>query len=220
MSCILCNADCESGSVCPNCQARFGSAAASASVTPAPPNSASHAPHLTQHIMSNQQAFWTTVISICVFVVFGYYKVNSHSHTSGSASALSASASVSSSAANASNDFAENSSPPPATHVYEIHILAAGAPLCYSFNGAITAAAVMRDASMGTPTYVVDDVLSQHGCTTNSQETALNPGASVQYQGGGVVLISMNGMNIFTTQTSITTRDIRCNSSARECVAG
>ena|SRR5487761_479611 len=84
--------------------------------------------------------------------------------------------------------------------VYRIVI--AGAPLCSSFKGAITAAAVMQS---GNP-MVIDAVLSRQGCQTSSQQIALDPGDSVQELEAGVVVINTPaGDRVYTTGVSLST---------------
>jgi hypothetical protein len=80
--------------------------------------------------------------------------------------------------------------------------VAAGAPLCTSFKGAITAAAVMRS---GNP-MAIDAVLSRQGCETSSQPIKLDPGASVnELQAGVVVINTPDGDRVYTTGDSLST---------------
>ncbi|HVO45865.1 MAG TPA: hypothetical protein VMT29_05965 [Steroidobacteraceae bacterium] len=80
--------------------------------------------------------------------------------------------------------------------------VAAGAPLCSSFKGAITAAAVMRSGN----SMAVDAVLSRQGCETSSQAIVLDPGASVnELQAGVVVINTPGGDRVYTTADSLST---------------
>ncbi len=80
--------------------------------------------------------------------------------------------------------------------------VAAGAPLCSSFKGAITAAAVMRS---GNP-MAIDAVLSRQGCETSSQPIELDPGASVsELQAGVVVINTPTGDRVYTSGDSLST---------------
>ena len=90
----------------------------------------------------------------------------------------------------ASNSVPEPSTPPSisnaqptpvATPVRTYYTLSSNAPVCTSFKGAITAAAVMRS---GNP-MAIDAVLSRQGCETLPQATELDPGASIQDRTGG-----------------------------------
>jgi hypothetical protein len=97
--------------------------------------------------------------------------------------------------------------PAPAPHpaaepVRTYYTVASGAPLCSSFKGAITAAAVMRS---GNP-MAIDAVLSRQGCETSPQHIELDPGASVQELQAGVVVINTpSGDRIYTTADSLST---------------
>jgi hypothetical protein len=82
-------------------------------------------------------------------------------------------------------------------------MVAGGAPLCTSFNGAITAGAVMRSGNA----MAIDAVLSRHGCETSSQPIELDPAASVQELEAGVVVINTpGGDRVYTTADSVSTR--------------
>jgi hypothetical protein len=80
------------------------------------------------------------------------------------------------------------------------YTLASDAPLCTSFKGAITAAAVMR---AGNPV-VIDAVLSRQGCETLPNSTILDPDARIQeLQAGVVVIITPTGDRVYTTGSSL-----------------
>jgi hypothetical protein len=96
-----------------------------------------------------------------------------------------------------------NNAPEPAPApqpVRTYYTLASDAPLCSSFNDAITAAAVMRT---GNP-MAIDAVLSKHGCETLPNATVLDPGARIQdLQAGVVVIVTPSGDRVYTTRSSI-----------------
>lgn len=94
-----------------------------------------------------------------------------------------------------------SSSPGPAAAPMRTYrTVAGGAPLCNSFNGAITASAVMRS---GNP-MVIDAVLSRHGCETSPKSIELDPDSSVQdLQAGIVVINTPSGDRVYTTGSSI-----------------
>lgn len=91
------------------------------------------------------------------------------------------------------------SAPEPVRTYYTV---ASGAPLCASFKGAVTAAAVMRS---GNP-MAIDAVLTRQGCDTSPQQVDLDPDASVQELQAGVVVINTpDGDHVYTTADSIST---------------
>lgn len=98
------------------------------------------------------------------------------------------------------NDTEHKEVTPPLAPARSFYVLNAGAPLCSSFQGAITAGAVMRS---GNPA-VIDAVLAQHGCETSSQRIEIDGAASVQTLQAGVIMINTpSGDRVYTTSGSI-----------------
>jgi len=106
--------------------------------------------------------------------------------------------------AEASQRAAESAIPATAstTPVRTYYTVVAGAPLCFDFKGAITAASVMRSNNP----MAIDAVLTRQGCQTASQRIEIDPAASIQQLGAGIVVVNTpSGDRVYTTQDSIST---------------